>query len=329
MVREHLGNRGRIWAAIGLDQAPCKMGCRFCSFASEWTRFTEPCELSEEEALEWADEFIRQRADYLILRTSEQYCLEKLLELGRRITDRKCGAVRLVANTRLANDAQLAQLKKAGFHGIYKTIRLREGVDTAFDPAVRLKQIRQARDHGLRVFGLVEPVGPEHSDEEIVDAILMLRDPIHTGLVGAMARVPVEGSPLCGYGAVDAQRLAAITAVFILAMADRFDDVEIVRAAIRRVTGDSAGRSQARGCRSQRHSPGYGVRRARMARADHGPGQKAPARRRVRVLERSGATQETNRDHRRLDTSRQARLRRRRAAGRGGRTILFDGPLHG
>lgn len=228
VVREHLGNRGRIWAAIGLDQAPCNMGCRFCSFASEWTRVTEPCELSEEEALEWADEFIRERADYLILRTSEQYCLEKLLELGRRILDRKRGTVRLVANTRLANDLQLAQLKKAGFHGIYKTIRLREGADTAFDPQVRLKQIRQARDHGLRVFGLVEPVGPEHSDEEIVDAILMLRDPIHTGLVGAMARVPVEGSPLFGYGAVDVQRLAAITAVFILAMADRFDDVEIV-----------------------------------------------------------------------------------------------------
>jgi biotin synthase len=71
-------------------------------------------------------------------------------------------------------------------------------------------------------------VGPEHSDEEIVDSMLTLREEIHTGLVGVMARVPVEGSPLYGHGAVDAQRLAAITAVFILAMADRFEGIEVV-----------------------------------------------------------------------------------------------------
>lgn len=228
VVQQHLGNRGRIWAAIGLDQAPCDMGCRFCSFASQWTQFHKPCELADEEALHWADYFIRQRADYLILRTSEQYPLERLLELGREIVKRKPDAVRLIANTRLANDSQLAELKEAGFYGIYKTIRLREGVDTAFDPVVRLEQIRQARARGLRVFGLVEPVGPEHSDEEIADALLILRDEIHTGLVGVMARVPVVGSPLYDNGAVDARRLAVITAAFILGMADRFEGVEVV-----------------------------------------------------------------------------------------------------
>ena len=101
-------------------------------------------------------------------------------------------------------------------------------MDTAFAPAVRLEQIRQAHSQGLRVFGLVEPVGPEHSDEEIADSMLTLREEIHTGLVGVMARVPVVGSPLYGYGAVDVRHLAAITAVFILAMADRFEGVEVV-----------------------------------------------------------------------------------------------------
>jgi len=228
VVREHLGNRGRIWAAIGLDQAPCNMGCKFCSFASQWTQFREPHELATDEALRWAEHFIGEGADYRVRRTSEQYSLEKLLDLGRMIGRRKPDRVRLVANTRLASESQLVELKKAGFHGIYKTIRLREGVDTAFDPTVRLEQIRQAQSRGLRVFGLVEPVGPEHSDEEIVDSMLTLREEIHTGLVGVMARVPVEGSPLFGRGAVDVPRLAAITAVFILAMADCFEGVEVV-----------------------------------------------------------------------------------------------------
>ncbi len=228
IVREHLGNRGRVWAAIGLDQAPCAMGCRFCSFASEWTQCREPRELAAEEVLRWARRFMSDGADYIVLRTSEQYSLEKLLELGRDIHRRKPDHVRLVANTRLASDSQLAALREAGFHGIYKTIRLREGVDTTFQPAMRLEQIEQARNHGLRVFGLVEPVGPEHSDEELVESMLTLREKVHTGLVGVMARVPVEGSPLFDAGAVDTPRLAALTAVFILAMADCFDGVEVV-----------------------------------------------------------------------------------------------------
>jgi biotin synthase len=204
------------------------MGCSFCSFASQWTQFQTPQELTVKEVLEWADHFIREGADYLILRTSELYPLERLLDLGRTISLRKPDRVRLVANTRLASDVQLAELRRAGFHGIYKTLRLREGVDTAFDPVARLSQIRLAQAQGLQVFALIEPVGPEHTDEEIVDAMLLLRDQVQTRLVGAMARVPVEGSPLYAYGAVDTARLAAITAVFILAMEDHFGDVEIV-----------------------------------------------------------------------------------------------------
>jgi biotin synthase len=228
IVQKHLGNRGRIWAAIGLDEAPCKMNCKFCSFASQWTQFNEPCELCNEEVLDWAERFIRGGVDYLILRTSEQYPLERLLDLGRIISHRKPDHIRLVANTRLASDIQLAELREAGFYGIYKTIRLREGVDTAFEPAARLEQIKQARDRGLKVFALVEPVGLEHTDEEIADAILALRDDIRTSLIGAMARVPVEGSPLFCYGAVETQRLADITAVSILAFADNIENIDIV-----------------------------------------------------------------------------------------------------
>lgn len=227
LVQHNLGDRGRIWAAIGLDQAPCPMGCKFCSFAAPWSGITESRELSFQESLRWADHFIREGADYLILRTSEQYPVEKLLALGRRISRVKPAAVRLLANTGLATNDELADLLSAGFYGIYKTIRLREGIDTPFSAAERLQQIRQARHVGLRAFALVEPIGPEHSDEELVDAMLTLRNDVETVLVGGMARVPVEGSPLAPRGMIDAQRLAAVTAAFILAMQDRFDSVEI------------------------------------------------------------------------------------------------------
>lgn len=228
VVRERLGDRGRIWAAIGLDQARCLMGCKFCSFAFPSIAPEQYREVSHDEALRWADHFIRGGAEYLILRSSEQYPLERLVELGRMIRRAKPAEVRLLANTGLATCSELGDLVSAGFYGIYKTIRLREGIDTPFSAAERIEQIRQARRVGLRAFALVEPIGPEHTDEEIADAIMTLRNDVQTVLVGGMARVPVEGSPLAHHGMIDAQRLAGVTAAFVLAMEDCFDNVEIV-----------------------------------------------------------------------------------------------------
>ena len=68
---------------------------------------------------------------------------------------------------------------------------------------------------GLQAFALVEPIGPEHSDEEVADAMLTLRNDVKTVLVGGMARVPVEGSPLAPRVTIDARRLAAVTAAFV------------------------------------------------------------------------------------------------------------------
>jgi len=228
VVRRHLGDRGRIWAAIGLDQCHCRMGCAFCSFSSPHRDPVEYRELGFDETLRWANQFIRGGADYLVLRTSEEYPLEKLARLGRAISRDKPAAVRLLANTGLATGAGLDELYDAGFYGIYKTVRLREGIDTVFSTRERLDQIRQARRAGLQPFSLVEPIGPEHSDEEIADAILTLGQEIGSVLIGGMARVPFDGSPLAHFGMIDAERLAAVTAAFVLAMEHCFDKVEVV-----------------------------------------------------------------------------------------------------
>lgn len=228
LVRDRLGDRGRIWAAIGLDRAPCPMGCKFCSFASPSIAPAEYREVSFDQTIVWAERFVRGGADYLILRTSEQYPVEKLLKLGRTLSRIQPPEIRLLANTGLATSDELSALLAAGFYGIYKTIRLREGIDTPFSAVERIEQIRQARQAGLRVFALVEPIGPEHADEEIADAVLTLRNEVQTVLLGGMARVPVKGSPLAHHGMIDAQRLAAVTAVSILAMQDCFDHVEVV-----------------------------------------------------------------------------------------------------
>lgn len=54
------------------------------------------------------------------------------------------------------------------------TIRVREGRDTGLDPDVREATMLAAVRAGLRLVALVEPVGPEHADQELADCFLRI-----------------------------------------------------------------------------------------------------------------------------------------------------------
>ena len=68
----------------------------------------------------------------------------------------------------------------------------KEGIPR-IDPRTRFKTIQAARDAGLRVGTCVEPIGPEHSAEEIAEKILIGRE-INPCFSGAMRRINVPGS---------------------------------------------------------------------------------------------------------------------------------------
>jgi biotin synthase len=148
--------------------------------------------------------------------------------LGRSLRASIPKDVRLVANTRELLPAQAASVREAGFDGIYKTVRLREGIDTPFDPDKRVRTICQMREAGLTVYSLVEPVGPEHSYEELAQAMILLRDRLRPALIGAMARVPVPAAPLGSLGRISDEELAKITAVTIMALLPHIEDVQVV-----------------------------------------------------------------------------------------------------
>ncbi|NOY80218.1 MAG: radical SAM protein [Kiritimatiellaeota bacterium] len=228
LVRRRLGTRAHLWCAIGVDYKPCSMNCRFCSLGAEWGAVTEERELDDSDVLKWARYFVENGADYIVLRTCEDFDFDRLCGLGRSLRTRIAASVRLVANTRELSFGQASLLRRAGFDGIYKTIRLREGVDTPFDREKRLRTIQTMRKAGLDVYSLVEPIGPEHTYEEIAEAMVLLRDRIKPALVGAMARVPVPATPLGRSGRISERELAKITAVAVLALLPHIDDVEIV-----------------------------------------------------------------------------------------------------
>ena len=60
------------------------------------------------------------------------------------------------------------ELLQAGFQGVYHAHRLREGTDTEIPSEDRLRTLAAIRDSALDLGYCVEPIGPEHSHEELV-----------------------------------------------------------------------------------------------------------------------------------------------------------------
>jgi biotin synthase len=107
-------------------------------------------------------------------------------------------------------------LKAAGVSGAYHVCRLREGTDTALDPAQRKATIQNLKDAGLDWYYCCEPIGPEHTPEELTDQIFI---GLEYGCFqhAAMRRVYVPSAPLSPHGQISELRLAQVTAVVTLA----------------------------------------------------------------------------------------------------------------
>jgi biotin synthase len=122
----------------------------------------------------------------------------------------------IVLNTGDFDLALARELKAAGAAGAYHILRLREGVDTALDPVRRKQTIAAIREAGLDFYYCCEPIGPEHTAQELADQIFF---GIEQGCFqhAAMRRVGVPGTPLASKGQITEARLAQIVAVVALA----------------------------------------------------------------------------------------------------------------
>ena len=217
MSRERFGNKGERHLHIGLNVEPCPMDCKFCSLARKAGLFKEKVEFPDERLIEWARQGEAEGADALNLMTTGTYPFRRLLEVGRLLESEV--AVPLVANTRDISHQEGEQLLEAGFVGFYHALRLGEGRDTPLDPERRIHTIQVLRDVGLKWMNCVEPVGPEHSVEEIVDRMFLARE---YGAVysGVMRRINFPGSPMAPYGMISELEMARMVAVSRLVMAD-------------------------------------------------------------------------------------------------------------
>ena len=215
LSRERFANKGENHVHIGVNVEPCPFNCRFCSLTPAAGIFRKSVTFSETEIRTWARDAEEAGADALNIMTTGTFSFERLLEIGRMLA--KEVSTPLVANTRDITHREGEKLLDAGFVGAYHAVRLGEGRDTPFRVMRRIHTIRVLRDVGLQWMNCVEPVGPEHGIDEVLDRMFLARDygAVYSGI---MRRINFPGSPMTRFGMISELEMARMVAVSRLVM---------------------------------------------------------------------------------------------------------------
>ncbi len=208
--------KAEIHAQIGLNSTICPMNCKFCSFASCNTSRSGKFELSKEDVLEYAKLYEEDGANLILMLTTASYSFDKLLEMVEAVREVISADMPLLVNTGDMSLDQTRALKAAGAQGAYHAVRMGEGVDTTIPIETRMQTFKNLREAGLKLSTCVEPVGPEHTPEEITEATFrcISCDPMTSG-VGK--RVAVPGTQLFELGMRTDVSNANMVAVYRLA----------------------------------------------------------------------------------------------------------------
>lgn len=224
-------DRAYLWAAIGLDYRACSMNCNYCSLGEKWgiVKEEEETEYTEDEIMQLVRQYVDQGVRWIVLRTTQHYSLDRIIEISKRIKENVAGEYELGLNVGEFDENLAKRMTDAGLEFVYHTLRLREGTDTRFDPAERLATLNAVSKSTLNLVSLVEPLGIEHTNEEIADTFLTAMKYGAT-VTGCMERIPVKGTPLGELPAVSERRLAQVIAVTRLAAGSLAPDICVHRA---------------------------------------------------------------------------------------------------
>jgi biotin synthase len=165
----------------------------------------------------YARQFESDGANAVFMMSTAKYPFEKFIEISQEVRKNLKPETTLIANVGDQPLKNAARLKDAGFSGVYHAIRLREGKDTTLSVENRKKSIRNFKEAGLQVGTCVEPVGPEHTNEELADMIIFTAS-LNPSFSGAARRIPIQGTAIAERGVITEMRMAQIVAVTRLGM---------------------------------------------------------------------------------------------------------------
>jgi len=205
-------NRAEVHAQLALNMGPCAGNCGFCSFASSNGIFKAETRLTPEQAVAYAKQFETDGASAVYVMTTAQYPFGLFLEMSREIRRSLRPGTVMIANVGDQQAQAAAEIRLAGYSGVYHALRLREGTDTVLTPEARKSSIMNFQEAGLTVGTCVEPIGPEHSNEELADAIAFTAS-FPAAFSGAARRIAIPGTPMAARGMISELRMAQIVAV--------------------------------------------------------------------------------------------------------------------
>lgn len=215
MSREKFGNTGLVFGQIGFEVYPCPGKCKFCSISEEHTQFQKSL-MNDETILAAADNFTASGDLFaLSLMAMHDFDFNRLLHVVQIVRSKIHAQTQVIINIGDFELTQAKELKAAGANGAYHVLRLREGTDSSLDPEVRKKTMRNIRQAGMDLYYCCEPIGPEHTAEEMAEQIFL---GIDYGCFqhAAMRRVNIPASPLAKYGQISELRLAQVVAIVTL-----------------------------------------------------------------------------------------------------------------
>lgn len=210
--REAFGNKGYIFAQIGINASACSGNCKFCSLAKDSYAVDAETEKSLDDIITQAKYIADSNVAALFLMTTADYSQDKFLSIAAEVKKVIPSETALVANIGDFDLAFARRMKDAGITGVYHIVRLNEGIDTDIDPKDRIATLDAIRDAGLELYYCIEPIGPEHTHEQIADEMLRARD-YDVKYMAVMRRVGIPGTKYHAAGDTTELELTKIAAV--------------------------------------------------------------------------------------------------------------------
>ena len=210
--RKQYNNKGYIFAQIGINSAPCSCNCNFCSLGRDHFSVDVQFEKDKKQVISEAIIIAKENFDVLFLMTTADFDKEQFISIGAAVRENIPANIQLVANTGDFDSEYAKRLKAAGFSGAYHVVRLREGKDTGIPKTTRIATLEAIRAAGLELYYCVEPIGPEHSYDEIADEMIRARE-YDVNIMAVMGRVNVKGTPFENSETLSELELTKIAAV--------------------------------------------------------------------------------------------------------------------
>lgn len=213
--RRQFKGKGTVFSQIGIDSQYCDVNCKFCTLGKDNYKDEIKNIKDLEDVMNEVKRNIDNGASEIFLMTTANFGQKKLLEYVEGVSKLIPKDMNFVVNIGDFGLDYALKLKDYGVTGAYHICRLNEGVDTCVSVERRVKTLDAIKDSGLELYYCVEPIGPEHSNEQILDEIFRAKEyPVQ--VMAAMKRVAVPGTPLYANGEISTASLAKIVAVSTL-----------------------------------------------------------------------------------------------------------------